>query len=148
MQLPQAAKIPPLPDGGLPVVKGLRQGGLVQRGIPQGGEELQQAIDLQATSLPAWEALAMVQQASGDQSEAAETYEKLVSRGHQHVSQADACLLPLSDSASPGECEGAFCQLSQAPLFAAAGFLRMFTGALSMQCLGGTAGAGSGAGQL
>ena len=38
---------------------------------PRAEEELQQAIDLQATSLPAWEALAMVQQASGDQSEAA-----------------------------------------------------------------------------
>jgi hypothetical protein len=52
---------------------------------PKAEQELQQAIGLQATSLPAWEALAMVQQASGDLSESAKTYERLVSPALHHA---------------------------------------------------------------
>ena len=55
------------------------RGALYNGEYPKAEQELQQAIGLQATSLPAWEALAMVQQSSGDLSEAAETYERLVS---------------------------------------------------------------------
>ena len=49
---------------------------------PRAEQELQQAIGLQGAALPAWEGLAMLQQARGDTLEAAETYEKLVCLFH------------------------------------------------------------------
>ena len=57
---------------------------------PRAEQELQQAIGLQGAALPAWEGLAMLQQAKGDTVEAAEIYEKLVCLStHPLVSNPD-----------------------------------------------------------